>query len=69
MKWRYRYIRYLLDINGKTVRDLHREYSKVRKVHYTIFYRVCRGQKKSHSIQEWIARQLKIQPQELWHDE
>jgi len=66
-KQRYRYIRYLAEMQGLTVRDLHREYcAESNRCHYSVFYRVCKNERKSAAIRNWIARRLKIRSKELW---
>ena len=71
-KQRHRYIRYLADVHGVTVRDLHREFNAAckaagrRGVHFSVFYRVCQGLRTSARVRGWIARYFRIEPEVLW---
>lgn len=66
---RYRYIKYLCDMRGQTVRDLHRLFqaaNTARPCHYSVFYRICQGVRSSVRVQRWIARELRVPVTELW---
>lgn len=69
---RYRYLKYLAEMRGLTIRNLHREFSAAcRKdgapeVHYSVFYRVCQGKRSSRRVRRWIAAFFKIKTGELW---
>lgn len=65
---RYRYIRYLAEMRGLTVRELHRRHTAraCAPCHYSVFYRVAQGRRTSRRIQHWIARALRVPYRELW---
>lgn len=67
-KQRYRYIRYLAELQGVRIYDLYRKFiaSSRRPCHYSVFYRVCQGRTVSRRIQRFVAGQLKINWKELW---
>jgi hypothetical protein len=60
-------IRYLVAMQGKRVRDLHREFcARGRGCHWTVFYRVVAQQRRSARIENWLARRLRTKRQELF---
>lgn len=71
-KQRYRYIKYLAELRNISIADLHKTFIANEKLlsrpacHYSVFYRVCQGKRKSIRIQRGISRQLKISFRELW---
>ena len=69
---RYRYIRYLAEMQGMTIRDLHRAFEKwcegrsLPPCHFSVFYRVCQGTRRSDRVARWISRRLRTKHSELW---
>lgn len=69
---RYRYIRYLQECRGGRLSDLWREFCLARSAtqesacHFSVFHRVCRGERTSLRIRRWIARRLRVRYSELW---
>lgn len=69
---RYRYIKYLCEMQGLRVSDLHASFVKrcarsgKRPCHYSVFYRVCQGLRSSSRIEHFIATALKVPHEELW---
>lgn len=71
-KQRYRYIKYLAELRNLSVADLHKVFITEEKkqaratCHYSVFYRVCQGKRKSQRIMRGISRLLKAPYRELW---
>ena len=69
---RYRIIRYHAEMQGLTIRDLHKLFCRAcaksgrKACHFTVFYRVCYGSCASRRIRTWIAARLQIPFKELW---
>ena len=71
-KQRYRYIRYLAEMQDLNVRDLHRAFCRSARrkgesgCDYSVFYRICQGKRRSERIMKWVSRKLRVPYEELW---
>jgi hypothetical protein len=71
-KQRYWLIKMWCNTTGITVRDLCREFNVTARamgepeVHYSVFYRVCQGERMSARVRKWIAKRTRIKYKELW---
>ena len=65
---RLRYIRSVLAMGGKTLRDVARAYRREGggQVHESLVYRVARGERRSYGVEQYIARSVGHRHQDLF---